>query len=525
MAIYSLHMSSVGRSTHAPGTAGAHASYITRSKACVTIDGERMPLAMPGSRGGRARAWLNEQEAADRKNARVIDKVMVALPIELGPGQQKALVREFAEEITQGRASWMVAFHNGEADADNPHAHLIIRDRDFENGTRVAQLSEKGSVDKVRELWERLANEHLARAGRDARIDRRSLKDQGANPDRIPQIHVGPKPKAIFEIRGTRPQSQVRAEKKRPTERDPAATRTVDWVKIDGNWTREDVNGEIIAFNAVLAMKMIANTRKMAATATTAAASQAEALEVEAKEREHAAILVRLEELEIALVDAKAITKPQQPRGGFLAAAREAIGGTKLTEALDAVERAETQSEGGFFSRLRRSQSRRHAQKQLRAVSAWLNEPEQAAKIDEIAKKARGQFMVDSRAYRSAQAAISKFEAEKEALESKLEDFDPVWRRARQVERAAPAVVKYMKFGGWTQADVALNSMDAEALAMLRHRLQQQTSKQDRLLGNEPAKALDRLLASRAAKTSGKQPASSPGDGKPPAPKSPGMKR
>ena len=47
--------------------------------------GEHMPTSK-----NEARAWLDQQEATDRKNGRVIDKVMVALPKELTSRQQAA---------------------------------------------------------------------------------------------------------------------------------------------------------------------------------------------------------------------------------------------------------------------------------------------------------------------------------------------------------------------------------------------------------------------------------------------------
>ena len=72
MAIYKVNVSSIGRSTHAAGTAGAHVGYITRSSAAVAIMAERMPIARPGSRGGKARRWLDEQEAGDRKNGALL---------------------------------------------------------------------------------------------------------------------------------------------------------------------------------------------------------------------------------------------------------------------------------------------------------------------------------------------------------------------------------------------------------------------------------------------------------------------
>ena len=79
MAIFHLTHRTVGRSTHAAGTAGAHISYITRSSACRAVITEHIPTAEPGSKGGAARAWLDGQEDADRKNARVIDKLEIAL--------------------------------------------------------------------------------------------------------------------------------------------------------------------------------------------------------------------------------------------------------------------------------------------------------------------------------------------------------------------------------------------------------------------------------------------------------------
>jgi hypothetical protein len=239
VAIYSLNHSSIGRSTHAAGTAGAHVGYITRSGACLTVIAERMPLAVKGQRGGEARAWLDDQEAADRKNARVIDKVMLALPRELTAEQQAALVRDFAEEITLGRASWLAAIHQDHP--DNPHAHLVIRDKDPETGKRVVGLSEKGSTDRLREAWEVAANLALEGAGREERIDRRSLKDQGA--DREATIHVGPQA-AAMERQGKPVDSQVRDTPCR------GGIREVRWPEIDGGHTRASHNDRVRAQNA-----------------------------------------------------------------------------------------------------------------------------------------------------------------------------------------------------------------------------------------------------------------------------------
>lgn len=191
MAIFSLNHSFVGRSTHAPGTASGHARYITRNEACTVILGERMPLDRS------VYAWLDKEEVEDRKNARVIDRVTVALPSELSREQNIELLQEFGARMSQGRTPWMAAIHDGPGDADNPHAHLIFRDRDIETGRRVMMTTEPGSTERFRQGWEEEVNRALERAGYEVRVDRRSLEAQGI--EREPQIHVGPAAQRLAE--------------------------------------------------------------------------------------------------------------------------------------------------------------------------------------------------------------------------------------------------------------------------------------------------------------------------------------
>ena len=138
-----------------------------------------------------ARAWLDQQEATDRKNARVVTKVTLALPAELTDEERVDLVRSFAGEATRGRAPWLAALHRPSDNGDerNHHAHLVIRDRDPATGKTVCGMSDKGSVERLREAWEWHVNSALEYAGLDARVDRRSLADQGIA--RQPTIHIG----------------------------------------------------------------------------------------------------------------------------------------------------------------------------------------------------------------------------------------------------------------------------------------------------------------------------------------------
>ncbi|WP_375414134.1 MobA/MobL family protein [uncultured Bradyrhizobium sp.] len=184
MAIYSLNHKFIGRSVDAPGAAGGFARYITGQDRCTETLGRRMPIYQT-----ELIAWLSAEEKADRRNARVIDQIVVALPKELSHEQNMELLEAFGERMTKGRASWMAAIHDGPGDADNPHAHMIFRDRDVETRRRVMMTSEAGSTGRFREAWEQETNSALERAGREERVDSRSLQDQGI--DREPQIHVG----------------------------------------------------------------------------------------------------------------------------------------------------------------------------------------------------------------------------------------------------------------------------------------------------------------------------------------------
>jgi hypothetical protein len=189
MAIYSLRLAPIGKTTQKRSfTAAAHIRYITRKEAVSHVMAGRMPE-------GRVKAmrWLRSQEKADRANARVADKLVIALPRELSRQQQVELLWGFAEDLTQRRASWFAAIHAKGKDKLNPHCHLLVRDRDVRDGMRVvmfsagqkeaAQRAAKGqskpkTLRMIREMWERHANVALEQAGRSERIDHRRLVDQ-----------------------------------------------------------------------------------------------------------------------------------------------------------------------------------------------------------------------------------------------------------------------------------------------------------------------------------------------------------
>ena len=257
MAIYSCNLRSIGRTTHAPGTAGAHIRYIARDDAKPVLFAHAMPQDPVA-----ARTFLDSSERRDRKNARVIDKIRIALPRELDESQRMEVVREFMAGLTGGRVPWYAAIHQTDKDAHNPHVHIAVRDRDLKTGRRVLRLSDNlrdrqkddlpgpKAIDWVRERWEHHANRALERAGHDVRVDRRTLEAQGIN--REPQIHLGPQGQHIDKMIH-RPESRVRPKGKRSNWKGDGWI--TDYPAIDDGKTRKERNLEIIDINLERASK------------------------------------------------------------------------------------------------------------------------------------------------------------------------------------------------------------------------------------------------------------------------------
>lgn len=240
MAIFNLNHSFIGRSTDPKGSASLFVRYMARPQVCTELLGGRVPLDRSS-----LMHWMDAQERGDRRNARVIDKVVVALPIELTHEQNAELLQAYCERMTEGRASWAAAIHDGPDDLDNPHAHIIFRDRDPDTGKRVMMTTEKGSTQRFRDAWEEEVNRALEREGIDERVDKRSLKDQGI--DREPQIHVGAASKYLHDK-----EHEFRSDEKTVTRLiDGVPTEvTVNYPVIDEGKTRYQENEDRKARNA-----------------------------------------------------------------------------------------------------------------------------------------------------------------------------------------------------------------------------------------------------------------------------------
>ena len=210
-------------------SAAAKSEYIER-------DGryERDREELEHRESGNMPAWAQDDphaywQAADdheRANGRLYSEIQFALPRELDAGRRQALAGAFAERVCAGeRLPYTLAIHRGGADGANPHAHLMFSERGNDGIARPAEqwfkrhnpkAPEQGGALKsraakagdwlatTRQAWEQTANRALEQAGREARIDHRSLADRrdaaaragdldrAAELSREPNIHLGP---------------------------------------------------------------------------------------------------------------------------------------------------------------------------------------------------------------------------------------------------------------------------------------------------------------------------------------------
>ena len=167
---------------------------------------------------GHMPAWADADptsywDAADlheRANGRLFKRLEFALPTALSADEQRELAVGFAHHVTDGeQLPYTLAIHAGEG--TNPHCHLLISERTNDGLERSpeqwfrrynAAEPEQGGARKTtalrprawlmetRAAWAEQANQALAEAGYELRIDHRSYAEQGI--ERLPGLHLGP---------------------------------------------------------------------------------------------------------------------------------------------------------------------------------------------------------------------------------------------------------------------------------------------------------------------------------------------
>jgi len=221
MASYHLSVKTFSRAkAHAATAAAAYraADRIYDERTGVTHDYTRkrgvlhcevvLPEAAPHWAEKREQLWNQAEAAEHRKNSTVAREFELALPNELSAVLRTELARAFTRELVDRHGfAADLALHepHREGDQRNYHAHILVTTR---------RLVSAGFTDKTRELdanpdqiehwrarWADLQNEYLREYGHDARVDHRTLKEQGFV--REPGRHNGPAITAL-ERRGER---------------------------------------------------------------------------------------------------------------------------------------------------------------------------------------------------------------------------------------------------------------------------------------------------------------------------------
>ncbi|MCF1485574.1 Ti-type conjugative transfer relaxase TraA [Allorhizobium ampelinum] len=221
MAIYHCSMKPISRSSGRSAVAAA--AYRTATMMLNERDGvvhdfthkhgvQHAEIVLPDGVNAdwaydRSALWNAAERMEKRKDARVAREFEIGLPHELSSEQRLSLTRDFAFDLANRYGTAVdFAIHapHESGDVRNFHAHVMMTTR------RVGEtgLSEKTFIERenkwllgqglattdmqlrdIRQSWESIVNEHLAREGLDIRIDHRSHAERGL--EIAPTEHVG----------------------------------------------------------------------------------------------------------------------------------------------------------------------------------------------------------------------------------------------------------------------------------------------------------------------------------------------
>ena len=239
MAIFRLQITSISRGDQhsSVGAAAYRAGERIRDDRTNEVhnhsrrkDVTHSEILLPGDLAGqnmdwalnRASLWNSVENAESRKNARVATEIQVTLPFELAPERRLAMARTFSQEVADHyKVAVDLAVHDPRPSGDprNFHAHLLLTTREVSAaglGPKAGlnlQTSERirlglpnisQEFTAIRERWATLTNEALKEANIEARVDHRSLAEQGI--DREPKPHI---PFAAYKIERAGKYSEV----------------------------------------------------------------------------------------------------------------------------------------------------------------------------------------------------------------------------------------------------------------------------------------------------------------------------
>ena len=208
MAIFHLSVKVISRSSGRSAVAAAayrgaerlHDERLDRdhdftNKAGVVHSEIMLPEGTPEEFADREKLWNAVEAAEARKDAQLAREVEFAIPRELTQQQGIELARDFAQSefVSRGMiADLNVHWDIGADGMAKPHAHVMLTMREVGEdgfGAKVRDWNRTEMVEHWRERWAEHVNQRLAELDIDARIDHRSLAEQGI--DLVAQTQVG----------------------------------------------------------------------------------------------------------------------------------------------------------------------------------------------------------------------------------------------------------------------------------------------------------------------------------------------
>ena len=211
----------------------------------------------------RSTLWNSVEQIEKSSDAQLAREIEVALPVELSPAAQLALVRSYTKDnfVAAGMCADFAIHDKG---TGNPHAHIMLTMRPIlpggrwgakcrkvydldERGQRIpngkggwkshredtTDWNDRGNAEKWRAAWASCVNQALEATGRPERVDHRSHMRQGI--EKIPTIHMGPAASQM-ERRGIATEKgdinrQIAADNKLLKEIKARITRLYNWTK------------------------------------------------------------------------------------------------------------------------------------------------------------------------------------------------------------------------------------------------------------------------------------------------------
>ena len=143
------------------------------------------PQGVPDELRDRESLWNTIEATEKRKDAQLAREIEFAIPREMSQAQGIELARDFVQRefVAKGMiADLNVHWDIGEDGRAKPHAHVMLAMRAVDEngfGAKVRDWNRTELLEHWREAWGTHVNERLAELGIEARIDHRTLEDQG----------------------------------------------------------------------------------------------------------------------------------------------------------------------------------------------------------------------------------------------------------------------------------------------------------------------------------------------------------